>query len=113
MRYNPRVKISPSISRGAHLKLRRVQMVTELINQLHKAGHTSVVVFLCATFCCVGDAADSNAGQESTKVGSVIVHHATAFDVSPPLASARPVVPAQSSETNSEACCGLSPDFSD
>src|SRR5215469_4182734 len=88
-------------------------MITEWMSPLQKTAHASMVVLLCATFCCAAEAADSHAGQESTKVSSVIVHHATKFDVSPPFASARRVTPAQAPEPKSGACCRLSSDLSD
>ena len=76
------------------------------MNQLQKTSRSSFVVFLSALFCCAGSAADSNPGQGSTKVSSVIVHGTMNFDVSRPFASARPIIPSESSETG---CCRLSP----
>jgi hypothetical protein len=80
------------------------------MNQLQKTAHTSVVVFLSATLCCVGSASDSNPGQRGTEVGTVIVRSAMKHDVSSPFASARPAIPAETSET---VCCSLSPDSPD
>lgn len=82
------------------------------MKQLKKTARTSFFVFLFAMFCCRANASDANLGEASTKVGSVVVHRAVKFDLSPPFGSARPLMPAQASETKSESCCGLSPDFS-
>ena len=80
------------------------------MNELQKLARTLILMLLAAIFCCAVNAVDSHVGQESTKLGSVIVHGALNFDVSPPFASARPVIPAKSSNTT---CCSLSPDSSD
>lgn len=79
------------------------------MSQRQKSALTSVLMFVVSVFCSSGHAADSHAGQESAKVGSVVVHRAMKFDVFPPFSSTRPYVAAEATET---ACCGLSPDSS-
>src|SRR5579862_104210 len=84
------------------------------MNYFGKSIKTAAFASLFAALCCACGAADSRQGQGSTKsspkTGSVVVHHAEAFDVSPPLRTLR------GSDINSEpsACtessCGLSSD---
>jgi hypothetical protein len=80
------------------------------MNQVQNTARTCIVVFLSAIYCYIDSAADSNPRSESTNVGSVIVHGAMNFDVSPPLASARSVIPAEPSEPS--CCGGLTPESS-
>lgn len=80
------------------------------MNQLQKAGGTTIAVFLSAIFGCVVCASDPHPGQEADVVGSIIVRGAMNFDVSTPFSSARPADTAKASAT---MCCSLSPDSSD
>jgi hypothetical protein len=83
------------------------------MNQFQKTARASILVFLFGTFCSGADATDFDPGRDSTKVSSVIVHHATKYDLSPPFALAHTVVPSQRPEPKRKACCGLFPHFSE
>ena len=83
------------------------------MNQLRKAARNSVFLLFSGICCYSGGAVDSQATRQSQGADTVVVHGAMKFDVSRPLLAARPVIPAESSKTHGEACCGLSPDSSD
>jgi len=84
------------------------------MNQFHRIAGSAAIELLLVAFCFTGHAANaSQPSSSSANIGQVIVHRASAFDVSPPLASLR----ASSSATQPPDChgdaCGLSPDDPD
>jgi hypothetical protein len=84
------------------------------MNQLQKTARTAAIAILSAAFCRIGHAAvHSQQGQSPSKIAPVIVHRATAFDVSPPLELLLDSYTAAPPRVCTGEACGLSPDDPD
>jgi hypothetical protein len=90
------------------------RLLEPLMNQVQETARNAAIAILFAAFCFVSHAAvDSEQGKSSIKIGPVMVHRATAFDVSPPLASLRDSHAAAQPPNCEGEACGLSPDDPD